>query len=228
MVDFLLEVLKNLDICAARQENQRIHVNLVHTGCAGRPSYDIGEDLLRGFLKAGFSWKDIADILGVCTKTVFRRMRTCNLYVTNPKYTEISSNDLEQEVRNIINQFPNSGIRMVKGHLFSPQGIKVTWMRVRDTLWKVDPQGIVKRSVNCPIITRRIYNVPGSLALMHIDGNHKLIRWGFVIHGGIDGFSRKMYLRCHTNNKASSALNVFQNFIHKFGLTCRVRADQCV
>ena len=31
---------------------------------------------------------------------------------------------------------------------------------------------------------------------MHIDGNHKLIRWGFVIHGGIDGFSRKiMYLR---------------------------------
>ena len=196
MVDFLLEVLKNLDICAARQENQRIHVNLVHTGCAGKPSYDIGEDLLRGFLEAGFSCKDIADILGVCTKTVFRRMRTCNLYVTNPKYTEISSNDLEQEVRNIINQFPNSGIRMVKGHLFSPQGIKVTWMRVRDTLWKVDPQGIVKRSVNCPIITRRIYNVPGSLALMHIDGNHKLIRWGFVIHGGIDGFSRKiMYLR---------------------------------
>ena len=63
---------------------------------------------------------------------------------------------------------------------------------------------------------------------MHIDGNHKLIRWGFVIHGGIDGFSRKMYLTCHTNNKASSALNVFQNFIHKFGLTCRVRADQCV
>ena len=156
MVDFLLEVLKNLDICAARQENQRIHVNLVHTGCAGKPSYDIGEDLLRGFLEAGFSCKDIADILGVCTKTVFRRMRTCNLYVTNPKYTEISSNYLEQEVRNIINQFPNSGIRMVKGHLFSPQGIKVTWMRVRDTLWKVDPQGIVNRSENGPIITRRI------------------------------------------------------------------------
>ena len=124
VVDFLLVVLKNLDICAARQENQRIHVNLVHTGCAGRPSYNIGEDLLRRFLGEGFSCKDIADILGVCTKIVFRRMRTFNLDVTNPNYTEISSNDLEQEVRNVIKQFPPGiGIRMVKGHLFS-QGIK--------------------------------------------------------------------------------------------------------
>ena len=106
MVDFLLEVLNNLDICAARKENQRIHVNFVHTGCVGRPSYDIGEDLLRHFLEAGFSCKDIADILGVCTKIVFRRMRTFNLHVTNPKYTEISSNDLDQEVRNIIENFP--------------------------------------------------------------------------------------------------------------------------
>ena len=204
MVDFLLEVLKNLDICAARLENQRVHVNLVHTGCAGRPSYHIGEDLIRRFLEAGFSWKDIADILGVCTKTIFRRMRTFNSHVTNPKYTEISSNDLEQEVRNLINQFPISGISMVKRHLFS-QGIKVTWMRVRHTLWKVDPQGIVKRSVNGPITTRKIYNFPGSIALMHIDSNHKLIRWGFVIHESIDGFSKKiMYLRSHTNIKASS------------------------
>ena len=125
VVDFLLEVLKNLDICATRQENQRIHVNLVHTGCGGRPSYNIGEHLLHRFLEAGFSCEDFADILGVCTKTVFRRMRTFSLHVTNPKYTEISSNDLEQEERNIINQFPSSGICMVKGYLFS-QSIKVT------------------------------------------------------------------------------------------------------
>ena len=53
--------------------------------------------------------------------------------------------------------------------------IKVTWIRVRDTLWKVHPQGIVNRSVNGSMITRRIYIVPGSLSLMHIDGNDKLI-----------------------------------------------------
>ena len=37
-----------------------------------------------------------------------------------------------------------------------------------------------------------------------------------------------MYLRSHTNNKASSVLNVFQNSIQKFGLPFRVRADQGV
>ena len=35
-----------------------------------------------------------------------------------------------------------------------------------------------------------------------------------------------MYLRCHTNNKATSVLNVFQNSIQKFSLPSRVRADQ--
>ena len=96
----------------------------MHNGCIGIPSYDIGEDLLRRFLEAGFSYKDITDILVVYTKTLFRRMRTFNLHVTNPKYTEISKNDVEQEVRNLINQFPNSGIRMVKEHMFS----QVTWI----------------------------------------------------------------------------------------------------
>ena len=37
-----------------------------------------------------------------------------------------------------------------------------------------------------------------------------------------------MYLRCHTNNKATSVLNVFQNSIQKFSLPSRVRADQGV
>ena len=59
----------------------------MHNGCIGIPSYDIGEDLRRRFVEAGFSYKDIADILVVYTKTLFRRMRTFNLHVTNPKYT---------------------------------------------------------------------------------------------------------------------------------------------
>ena len=39
----------------------------------------------------------------------------------------------------------------------------------------------------------------------HIDGHHKLIRWRFVIHGGIDGFSRCIvFLQCSTNNKSET------------------------
>ena len=37
---------------------------------------------------------------------------------------------------------------------------------------------------------RRVYSVPGSNYLWHIDGNHKMICYRLVVHGGIDGFSR--------------------------------------
>jgi hypothetical protein len=32
-----------------------------------------------------------------------------------------------------------------------------------------------------------MYEVAGPMSLWHVDANHKLIRWKFVIHGGIDG-----------------------------------------
>ena len=41
--------------------------------------------------------------------------------------------------------------------------------------------------------------------LRHLDGNHKLIRWRLVIHGGIDWFSRLVVLlKCSANNKAKT------------------------
>ena len=39
-------------------------------------------------------------------------------------------------------------------------------------------------------VARRVYSVPGPNSLWHIDRPHALIRWHFVVHGGIDGFSR--------------------------------------
>jgi hypothetical protein len=60
----------------------------------------------------------------------------------------------------------------------------------------------------------------------HIDGHHKLIRWRFVIHGGIDGFSRSVvYLRCSTNNRADTVLNLFTNATNRYGIPSRVRSD---
>ena len=43
----------------------------------------------------------------------------------------------------------------------------------------------------------------GPSSVWHLDGNHKLIRWQFVIHGGVDGLSRMIvFLQCSTNNAA--------------------------
>ena len=226
-VELLINAYNNLEkVLNSSPSTDYKRVSVLRSGCTGRPSYDIRKEMLIYFLDAGFSQKDIACIIGVCDKTVARRIKEFDIRLEVPKYSHISDAELGAKVLEIITQYPSSGIRIVKGHLAS-QSINITWERVRDILWEVDPEGILNRSIKRPVINRRVYNVPGSLALWHIDGNHKLIRWGFVVHGGVDGFSRKvMFLQCNTNNRASTVFNIFHCATLEYGLPSRVRADQ--
>ena len=59
------------------------------------------------------------------------------------------------------------------------------------------------------------------------DGHHKLIRWRFVTHGGIDGYSRLVvYLKCSDNNQASTVFHCFLQATRRYGIPSRVRCDQ--
>ena len=58
------------------------------------------------------------------------------------------------------------------------------------------------------------------------DGHHKLIRWRFITHAGIDGYSRMIvYMECSTNNAADTVLNAFVRGVENYGLPSRVRCD---
>lgn len=58
------------------------------------------------------------------------------------------------------------------------------------------------------------------------DGHHKLVRWGLVTHGGIDGYSRLVvYLLCSGNNRASTVYDLFLSAIRQYSLPSRVRSD---
>lgn len=75
-------------------------------------------------------------------------------------------------------------------------------------------------------IYRRSYSVPGPNALWHLDGNHKLVKWKFIVHGAIDGYSRLItFLKCSTNNRAVTVLQNFMDATQEYGLPSRVCTD---
>ena len=53
-----------------------------------------------------------------------------------------------------------------------------------------------------------------------------MIRWRFVVHGGVDGFSRMVvFLNCADNNCAPTVLQSFLKAVSHFSLPERVRSD---
>ena len=68
-------------------------------------------------------------------------------------------------------------------------------------------------------VRRRTYHSAGPNFVWHVDGNHKLIKWRFVLHGAIDGYSRVItFLHCSDNNRATTVLPLFASAVNMLGL----------
>ena len=95
---------------------------------------------------------------------------------------------------------------------------------LRAALHRVDPDGVVERRRSR--LRHRVYDCPCPNYVWHMDGNQKLVRWGFVIHVAIDGFSRLVtFAETSTNNEARTVLNHFVSAVETFGQPLRVRTD---
>lgn len=112
------------------------------------------------------------------------------------KYSQLSNADLDNLVKRFKRQRPESGIRYTVGFL-RRHGIRIQYRRVMKSLRRIDHVGQVLR--NQQVKRRRHYCVKRPNALWHLDGHHKLIKWGIVIHGVIDGFCRTVCTALHTH-----------------------------
>lgn len=88
---------------------------------------------------------------------------------------------------------------------------------VRRIVKDLDPDGVRERRAKT--LRPRTYRSAGPNYIWHVDGYDKLKPYGFPIHGGIDGYSRKIiWLKvCRSNNNTFVTGQHFFNAVKKYG-----------
>ena len=169
----------------------------------------------------GHSWVKVAQLLCVSRSTLYRRLHDHG--ISPDDYSDLSISQLDEIVQNIKADHPNDGEVLLKGHLLR-LGLKVRRSDLRASIHRIDHERTIERRSHT--INRRTYMVAAPNAMWHVDGNHKLIRWRFVIHAGVDGFSRIItYIFCANNNKSTTVLEAFSMGVSQFGIPNCVRSD---
>jgi len=195
------------------------------TNNVGRPSYNIPAEDLENLRGLGFTWTKISKLFGVSRWTIYRRVKEYDIPNVSG-FSHISDDRLDQLVTDFSQHSNGSaGQSLVIGHIKS-LGYRVQRRRIRKSLVRIDPENAALRWGI--IIKRRKYSVPWPNSLWHLDGHHSLIRWGLVIHGCIDGYSRRiMFLSCSSNNLSDTVLTHFLKAINDDGgmWPSRIRVD---
>ena len=98
--------------------------------------------------------------------------------LTDHEFTDISNVELQTCIERIVHTMPDAEQNMVKG-ILRGEGIHVSVTRIRECISEVNPINTTLRWATP--ISRREYNVASPNSLWHIDGNHKLIRYIYML-----------------------------------------------
>ena len=167
---------------------------------------------------------------------------TVTVSFTAPLST-LSDAELDELILCLRRHYCRAGVTMLHGMLLR-LGHRIPRERIRQSLLRIDP---VQRVFERIRIRRRTYSVPGPNSLWHHDGQHGkenqfslflfqiaiivlgLIRWGIVIHGFIDGYSRLITgLQASNNNTGQTVLDLFLRAAAVYGIPSRLRGDHGV
>ena len=105
----------------------------------GRPKYIIRKEQVVFLRELRFAWTMIGSMYGVSRRTMYNIRSRHGLTSSEfPVFTNISDDDLRDEISDVKREMPDLGQSMVKGVLES-RGIHVSTTRIRECLFLVDP-----------------------------------------------------------------------------------------
>ena len=208
-------------VAVAEPFRMNVHGSSLTLPGVGRPRKNIDIDYILELRSLNYSWTKIAALMEISRSTLYRKLEEEGISPNDR--THLSDAELDDIIRSIKQDHPNDGEVLIQAHLVRMR-IRITRQALHNSIHRVDHTNVIMRRRN--VIRRRVYSVPFPNSVWHIDGHHKIVRWRFVIHGGIDGFSRTVvFLKCSDNNRASTVVKLFQEGASRFGLPDRVRTD---
>ena len=142
-----------------------VHVGVTRSGLVGRPRLQVLQKHLQTWHNdAGFRWADIGRILEISDRTLRRRIRhEFGLPVgMGEHFSDITDDELDVNVREILQATPNAGQRLVEGGL-RHRGVRIQRHRIQEAIRRVDP--VVSTLRAAQQIVRGVYSVPCPNAL---------------------------------------------------------------
>lgn len=169
----------------------------VKSGKQGRPRKIVNPAFMREVLssKRNISQAKLGRALGMHRHTVRKNRIYFDIQYA---YSSLTDAELDVLVSNYKANHNESGLKYVRGYLRS-EGLRIQKDRVIASLRRLDALGSALRERRS--IRRRKYQTQRPNCLWHCDGHHKLIRWGVVIHGFIDGYCRTVSFREYIHQK---------------------------
>ena len=174
-----------------------------------------------------FRWATIALFLpnNPSVRTLRRWRQDVDFKRTHEPLRPITDDELQEVIADFMqDQEEGRGFESARGHLAALQ-YRVSRQRIRNAVRAFSPQAVqFRRQRRRPRIQ---YNVVGYNYLWHNDGWHKLITWGIVVHGCVDGATRLCtYLGARNNNRQETVFELFEEAIEELGCPWRMRGDE--
>ena len=214
-------------------------MTIIHTGKVGRPTKRLNINWVCNAISSQhrIPMKMLATLLGIHQNTL--RYKLCALGLKK-RFSSLTNDQLDRVITIYKRLRPNSGLRYTTGFLHR-HGIQVQRERIRMSLQRVDGLGHTLRRNDAIVHRTCISQI--SNAVWHLDGLHKLIQFGFVIHGTVDGHDHVVSkatiqyqsvtsslqvvgLQASMSNTAGTVLSLFLDSVAEYSCPSRVCGDR--